>query len=89
MFGKHYNIARMYIAFKFQPIKKSRPRPFKQQGRHFKVDCTKDCTIFLYSVLQLYYVRMATHHIILLKRGVNEASREELDFSFQTTLENE
>ena len=50
--------------------------------RHLNVDYT------IY-VLQLYYVRMATHHIILLKRGVNEASREELDFSFQTTLENE
>ena len=36
---------------------------------------------------------MASYHIILLKRvgreGVNEASTEELDFSFQTTLENE
>lgn len=51
-------------------------------NRHLKVDCT-------ICALQLYYVWMATHHIILLKRGVNEASREELDFSFQTTLENE
>ena len=44
-------------------------------------------------VLYFYYVRMASYHIILLKRvgreGVNEASTEELDFSFQTTLENE